>query len=86
MGEPKLANDESLVYLGPWAKRAHRKRSSDNDTTCRALRARGDRVARQGGLYFQSSDDLYGTGTQDEWDRARALPLCATCFPGSKEV
>ena len=68
--EPQLPPGESLVYLrrGTVAHRAHS--SSSPDTVCRI----GDR----GTDLFT---ELYGTGSQDEWEKARSLPLCRTCFP-----
>lgn len=74
--EPQLPAGESLVYLRR-GQVAHRARSSEShDTVCKIV-DRTELLRKD----FELFVELYGTGTQDEWEKARSLPLCRTCFP-----
>lgn len=72
--DPRITNGASLVYL-PSGKTAHlAQHAEEGDTYCQVIHRRSH--APDG-----STPYLLGTGSQDEWEHARSLPLCTECFP-----
>lgn len=60
-------NDYDLVYLTPHSRRSHiRPYTTLPLTVC----------GREANLWY---DSFFGTGSQDEFDKARSLQLCKYC-------
>jgi hypothetical protein len=75
MTDPRVPDGLSLVYL-PHGKVAHMSTHDMLDTSCNAVLLSEDRYGLISGTPW-----LLGTGNQDEWEKARLLPLCKRCFP-----
>lgn len=75
--QPRLPEGAALVYLRAGHVAHLAASGNDRDTQCRAV----DRAALQNMRHSSGDSYLLGTGSQDEWEKARSLPLCRTCFP-----
>ena len=73
MNEPRIPAGTSLVYTR-YGRVAHISYPGLDDTFCRI----SSRMPGRGWVWRPT---LFGTGTQDEWEKARLLPLCKRCFP-----
>lgn len=69
MVNPRVPDGYSLVCL-PYGRVAHMRLGTDMTAQC-GMESR--HMYRDGGWH--------GTGSQDEWESVRRLPLCRKCFP-----